>query len=75
MPGGGVNEKNISELMHKTKATECHSSAKTFIPSNMQFSEQKIQMGSKSSDENKVVSVDENRIKNMLKKTLLLTIL
>lgn len=37
MPGSGVRENNIAELVRKTKATEYHSTAKTTIHSKMQF--------------------------------------
>lgn len=37
MPGSGVRENNIAELVRKTKATEYHSTAKTTIGSKMQF--------------------------------------
>ena len=69
MPGSGVNNKNILELISKTEATEYHSSAKIFIPTKMQFSDKIVQMGSNSLDENKIISVDAEMVKEM-KKTL-----
>ena len=35
MPGGGVREDNIEELIHKTGAKEYHTSARCFLPSKM----------------------------------------
>lgn len=66
MPGGGVNEKNILELISKTKATEYHSSAKTFTPSQMQFTDKLVQMGNKNYDENRIISVNSETIEHML---------
>lgn len=37
MPGSGVRENNIADLVKKTKATEYHSTAKIIVKSNMQF--------------------------------------
>jgi len=65
MPGSGVNDKNITELIEKTKALEFHSSAKTFIGSKMNYSDKAVSMGSNSIDENQIVSVDIEEIKKM----------
>jgi len=69
MPGSGVNDKNISELIEKTNATEFHSSAKIFISSKMGYSEKIVSMGSDNFDENSIISVNTDMIKEM-KKTL-----
>lgn len=37
MPGSGVRENNIAALVKKTKANEYHSTAKTIIPSKMEY--------------------------------------
>jgi copper homeostasis protein len=42
MPGGGVNEKNISQLVSKTGATEFHLSAKEVSASKMKYRNEKI---------------------------------
>ena len=34
MPGSGVNENNLDELILKTGAVEFHTTAKSFIPNN-----------------------------------------
>lgn len=68
MPGGGVNEKNISELIHSTNALEYHSSAKTFIQGKMDFQNQSVSMsGSTNSEEFRHISVDQEQIREMLK--------
>jgi len=65
MPGSGVNDNNISELIGKTNAIDFHSSAKTFISSKMDYSDKIVSMGSNSIDENRIISVDASIIKNM----------
>ena len=65
MPGSGVNEINISELIEKTNAIEFHSSAKIFIPSKMEYSEKIVSMGSNNIEENSIISVNSDMIKNM----------
>ena len=68
MPGSGVNEINLYDLMLKTKATEFHSSAKVFESSKMEYLNKNISMdGVDNVDEFKKVVVDINRIKMMVK--------
>lgn len=71
MPGSGVNDENINELIEKTNAKEFHSSAKIFIPSKMGYSDKIVSMGSNSVDENNIISVDVNMIKNMKQSILI----
>ncbi|MCK4919678.1 MAG: hypothetical protein KAS71_01450 [Bacteroidales bacterium] len=71
MPGSGVNEKNLNELVQKTKALEFHSSVKVFENSEMEFINKNISMGGVDDvDESKHVAVDKNSI-NMMVKILL----
>lgn len=66
MPGSGVNENNIKDLLKATKASEFHSSAKTFKPSLMEFCNDNLSMGGVSSvDEFSVISVDGKMVKKM----------
>ena len=65
MLGSGVNDKNISELIEKTHATEFHSSAKIFLSSKMNYMEKDISMGNNDVKENSIVSVDADMIKNI----------
>ena len=68
MPGSGVNETNLHELITKTGANEFHSSAKTFESSKMKYFNNDINMGATNSiDEFKKVAVDAIKIKLMVK--------
>ncbi len=67
IPGSGVNDKNISNLISETKVVEYHSSAKTLMPSRMGFQQKNIHMGSKEGNENLIISVDTDMIKEMKK--------
>ncbi len=69
MPGGGVIETNITELIEKTKAIEYHSSAKLFKRSNMRYFHTSVNMGdSKNLDEFSTIIVDAQKVKALLKK-------
>lgn len=46
MPGAGINEGNIQELISKTGATDFHASAKTFVASKMEYRNTETKMGS-----------------------------
>lgn len=45
MPGAGINENNITELIQQTGATQFHASAKTFVASKMVFRNESAKMG------------------------------
>lgn len=69
MPGSGVNEYNITDLQEKTNAMEYHSSAMSFIVSDMEYFHDSINMGSsKSKDEFTKVIVDDQKVKDLLAK-------
>jgi copper homeostasis protein len=66
MPGSGVNENTVEEIVSKTGATEIHFSATTFHESKMQYRNQAIAgMGSNEGSEFKLRSVDAARVKKM----------
>ncbi len=66
MPGSGVNETNITELIEKTNAREFHSSAKIFVNSGMTHLNSAILMGGVNQvDEYRKLSVDPDKIKKM----------
>jgi copper homeostasis protein len=66
MPGSGVNESNLEELMTKTKAVEFHSSARHFQKSRMEYTNPNIDMGGeKDSDEYRIISVNVDCIQKM----------
>jgi copper homeostasis protein len=46
MPGAGINENNIQELINQTGATEFHASAKAFVSSRMEYRNTTTKMGS-----------------------------
>jgi len=46
MPGAGINETNITDLIEKTGATVFHASAKQFVASKMQYRNDETKMGS-----------------------------
>jgi copper homeostasis protein len=59
MPGGGVREDNVVELLKSTGAKEIHTSAKTIIKSKMEYRNHKITMNIDSDfDEYGIHSVD-----------------
>ncbi|KAA3604117.1 MAG: hypothetical protein DWQ06_05435 [Calditrichaeota bacterium] len=67
MPGSGVNEMNLEELILRTQATEFHSSAKSFEASKMDFINENLTMGgNKNYDEFKMISVNSEKIKKMV---------
>ena len=69
MPGSGVSESNITELIEKTKAVEYHSSAKTFEKSGMKYFHSNVNMGdSKNTDEFSKIIVDAQKVKALLEK-------
>ncbi len=45
LPGGGINEQNISSLLEKTGVTEIHASARELKASPMQFRREDVPMG------------------------------
>ncbi|HZY78232.1 MAG TPA: copper homeostasis protein CutC [Cyclobacteriaceae bacterium] len=66
MPGSGVNEKTVEEIVSKTKATEIHFSATTSRPSQMEFRNQNIAgMGEDEGSEFVVRTVDPDRVRKM----------
>lgn len=68
MPGSGVNENTVEELVRKTKANEIHFSATAFRESAMQYRNQAIAgMGSDEGSEFKYRTVDPERVRTMRK--------
>jgi copper homeostasis protein len=67
MPGCGVNENNVADLMHFTGATEVHSSARVRIPSKMKFRNDHILMGDGLIDEYSCDVSDAGRVKEIIK--------
>lgn len=68
MPGSGVNENTVEELVAKTKAKEIHFSATAFRESAMQYRNAAIAgMGSDEGAEFKLRVVDPERVRTMRK--------
>ena len=68
MPGSGVNENTVQEILAKSKATEIHFSATAFRESEMNYKNQNIAgMGSDEGAEFKVRTVDPDRVRAMRK--------
>jgi copper homeostasis protein len=66
MPGSGVNENTVQEIVQKSKATEIHFSATAFRESAMQYRNPNIAgMGSDEGAEFKLRTVDPQRVKTM----------
>ncbi len=66
MPGSGVNENTVEEIVSKTKATEIHFSATAFRESAMTYKNPNIAgMGDEEGSEFMLRSVDPKRIKKM----------
>lgn len=64
MPGSGINEHNVREIVSKTAATEIHFSAVAYRDSNMQHRNGDIAgMGSAEGSEYQLRTVDANRIR------------
>ncbi|MDB5006663.1 MAG: copper homeostasis protein CutC [Mucilaginibacter sp.] len=67
MPGSGISETNVADLVYFTKATEVHTSAKIRVESKMDYRNSRIIMGSNYGDEYSNDITDTNRVKNILK--------
>jgi copper homeostasis protein len=66
MPGSGVNESTVEEIVTKSGASEIHFSATAFRESAMQFRNQQIAgMGSDEGSEFKLRTVDPTRVRTM----------
>jgi copper homeostasis protein len=66
MPGSGVNEDTVTEILSKSGASEIHFSATTFRPSAMEYKNPKIAgMGSDEGSEYQLRTVDPLRVKKM----------
>lgn len=68
MPGCGVNDKTLGELMERTGAGEYHSAAQKFEESRMEYRNPHVSMGgAKGVDEYRIVSVDRKQVKAMVR--------
>ena len=67
VPGAGINEHNVVDLLHYTGATEIHTSAKVPLASKMASHNDHIIMGSYYGDEYSCNVTDADRVKGILK--------
>lgn len=68
MPGSGVNENTVQEIVKRSKANEIHFSATSFRPSGMVYKNGNIAgMGSDEGAEFKVRTVDPERVRTIRK--------
>jgi copper homeostasis protein len=66
MPGSGVNENTVSEIIAKSRATEIHFSAMVLRDSAMQFKNQQIAgMGSDEGSEFRLRTVDPEKVRRI----------
>jgi copper homeostasis protein len=65
MPGAGINENNIKELIDQTGATQFHASAKEFVTSKMKFRNTETKMGS-IEDEYRYELTSETKVKALV---------
>lgn len=67
MPGSGINEANVADLIHFTKAKEIHSSARSTVKSEMQFQNNSIIMSSTYIDEFSIQVTDVQKVKDIIR--------
>jgi copper homeostasis protein len=65
MPGGGVRDSNLASLAKQTGAREFHSSARTFIPSAMEYRNPRVSLGGTGEDEYQLLMADEDMVRRM----------
>lgn len=66
MPGSGVNEETVKEIVSKTHTTEIHCSAATNVDSAMKFRNPNIQeMGSEKGSSFTILTVDPTRVRKI----------
>jgi len=67
MPGSGVDEHNVADLVYFTHVTEIHSSARKTVQSKMQYVNDHIIMGSTLGAEFNFDQTDPERVKKLIK--------
>ena len=63
LPGCGIKEDNIGELVSKTGVQECHVTGKHQVPSEMKFFNDRVFMGVPGAPEYEKTVVDPERIR------------
>ncbi|WP_373973622.1 copper homeostasis protein CutC [Chitinibacter sp. SCUT-21] len=67
MPGAGVREHNIAELVEKTACREFHSSGRAAFSSAMTYHNPNVKMGAPGQDEYRLIETDANLVRALLK--------
>jgi copper homeostasis protein len=67
MPGSGISETNVADLVHYTGAKEVHSSARSRVKSNMLYKRKQIIMENTFGGEYSSDVTDIDRVKNIIK--------
>ncbi|MEO3407994.1 copper homeostasis protein CutC [Mucilaginibacter sp. CAU 1740] len=67
MPGSGVSETNVADLVHYTGATEVHSSARVRVASQMKYHNEHIMMGAEAGDEYSIDVTGVDRVKELIR--------
>jgi copper homeostasis protein len=67
MPGSGVNESTVADLVHITKATEIHSSARNVVKSKMQYHNDHLSLSANNLDELSIKVTDVQKVKNIIR--------
>jgi copper homeostasis protein len=68
MPGSGITENNVADLVHFTGVTEVHSSARVKIAGGMQYQNDHILLNDGLTDEYSVDVTSAERVKEILKR-------
>ncbi|HJP61794.1 MAG TPA: copper homeostasis protein CutC [Mucilaginibacter sp.] len=67
MPGAGVSEHTVADIVHFTGATEIHSSARSSIKSQMLYKNDHILMGYGETDEYSYSVTDAERVRSIIR--------
>ncbi|MDB5151951.1 MAG: copper homeostasis protein CutC [Mucilaginibacter sp.] len=67
MPGSGIDETTVADLIHFTKATEIHSSARKAVKSKMQYHNDRIILSSNNPDEYSIMVTDVQKVKDIIR--------
>ncbi|WP_295771788.1 copper homeostasis protein CutC [uncultured Mucilaginibacter sp.] len=68
MPGGGVSEYNVNDLVHFTGATEIHSSARKIRKTGMLYMNENILLGRSVGKDYDIDETDAGRVRSIIEK-------
>lgn len=67
MPGSGVSESTVADLVHITKATEIHSSARSVVKSKMQYHNDNLSLSANNAAELSIMVTDVQKVKSIIR--------